>query len=386
MSTETLHFTIGEGAGIIITNIAQEHLLYNYDPIKAVNMITQSLIGCSEDLALQILNGDIVLPVDEDTQQIICVDREEGTHDLGYPKLNIASWCERNSKEIKKAGTELKDGMKLAKFKVKNGMNSVDKTFDYSTILKFVAGNDKAILDELQDIEIVDEAVMLVNTIRKYIEKSVKIQNVIDWSRKTYPQEFIIPFEHQTILIEVMNDFKELISDEIEMIEVDSSLTNYMSAVRTNDEIIKVGIVPVDIMDNYSAGWLSPDGKYYGLNGEIANMLHIQIGDALQEKGIVPNEEDKYGNKPNPDSWLEQQGWVKIHGNNVQFGGCLNSKIGKENVDITQKQIDVICDYIENCHACLVKVGWRLEKQNVMMFKIASMNLSTLYKRFFTFD
>jgi len=92
------------------------------------------------------------------------------------------------------------------------------------------------------------------------------------------------------------------------------------------------------------------------------------------------------GVKISPDVWLEQQGWVKIHGNNVHFAGCLNHKMSKPNVDITEKQIDVICDYIENCHACEIKVGWRLTRQSVSMFRVASRDLTSLYRRFFSFD
>lgn len=364
MSKDTINFTIGEGAGIIITNIAQEHLLYNYDPIKAMNTITQSLIGCPEDLALQILNGDMVLPVDEETQQIICTDREAGIHNE-YPKLNIASWCKRNTEEIEKTGKDLKEAIRIAKLKVENDMNKVRMTFDYSTILKFVAGDDEVILDELRDNEIVDETSMLVNAIRKYIEKSIKIQNVIDWSRKTYPQEFSASFEHQTILIEVLNDFKELVSGEIEMIEVDSSLTNYLSAVRTNDEIISKGIVPVDIMDNYSAGWLAPNGDFYGLNGEIANMLHIQLADALSDADIIPDMENGYDG----NTWLEQNGWVKIHGNHILYDGYNLHKRQIENVPMTDIQIKKLYEYGALCHNGALKIGFKMQMMSATRFK-----------------
>ena len=132
----------------------------------------------------------------------------------------------------------------------------------------------------------------------------------------------------------------------------EDNVQKYIDAAMEIDAVMSKGIEPVNIMDNYSAGWLSPEGLYYGLNGEIANMLHNQIADALKEQGIVLNDEDS-----NPDAWLEQHGWVKIHGNNINFAGCCNVRIGKQNVDLTPMQIKKIYEYCALCHNGIVKAG-----------------------------
>lgn len=35
----------------------------------------------------------------------------------------------------------------------------------------------------------------------------------------------------------------------------------------------------MEIIEGYDAGWLSPDGDFYGLNGSVGNMLHLNIAE-----------------------------------------------------------------------------------------------------------
>ena len=49
-----VHFTLGDNAGILLMQIAQEALLCELDPEKAVKVITTSLMGCPNNIALKI--------------------------------------------------------------------------------------------------------------------------------------------------------------------------------------------------------------------------------------------------------------------------------------------------------------------------------------------
>ena len=191
------------------------------------------------------------------------------------------------------------------------------------------------------------------------------------------------------MLTDVMSVMKETMNFEFDLCdhEEHDSVTKYIEAAREIDAIVEKGIEPVDIMDKYDAGWLSPDGVFYGLRGEIANMLHIQIADALQDKGIVPSKpEGEKGTELNAMEWLEKHGWVKIRGNNIHFDGCNNFQAGKKNVDITDKQIEIIRDYITDCYQCEIKAGWRMERQSIGMFTAMAMqDLPALYKKYFEY-
>lgn len=61
-----VHFTLGDNAGILLMQIAQEALLCELDPEKAVKVITTSLMGCPNNIALKILKGDMVCEVTDD--------------------------------------------------------------------------------------------------------------------------------------------------------------------------------------------------------------------------------------------------------------------------------------------------------------------------------
>ena len=44
--TQTAHFRVGDRFGILLTEIAQEHLTEHNNPVQALKTITESLHGC----------------------------------------------------------------------------------------------------------------------------------------------------------------------------------------------------------------------------------------------------------------------------------------------------------------------------------------------------
>ena len=92
-------------------------------------------------------------------------------------------------------------------------------------------------------------------------------------------------------------------------------------------------------MDGYDAGWLSPEGDFYGGNGETSNMIHLNIANQIfnasgnpiavkmQNDGI-----SEFGGVDSPDYWLEKNGWIKIH-----HEDCYGSFIGNRNEEPTKE-------------------------------------------------
>ena len=394
-----VHFTIGEDLGLRLMEIAQEQLTENNDPVKALKTITESLTGCPTDIALQILIGKLVLPVDVDTQEVICQDRIVGVHDR-FPKVDPLWWIERRAKSIEEHGNNLIEGYKELQKQIRMNKKYLTIAIPYDDIFKFVSGTDENLLDYLRDNYCeVDLVANLIETTKKYIEFSMSIINTMDWMLKTFDEfadgNLFVKYNSEikggcsVMLTDVMSVMKETMNFEFDLCdhEEHDSVTKYIEAAREIDAIVEKGIEPVDIMDKYDAGWLSPDGVFYGLRGEIANMLHIQIADALQDKGIVPSKpEGEKGTELNAMEWLEKHGWVKIRGNNIHFDGCNNFQAGKKNVDITDKQIEIIRDYITDCYQCEIKAGWRMERQSIGMFTAMAMqDLPALYKKYFEY-
>ena len=62
-----LTFTIGKGFGQMLQRIAWERLTEKLSPRAAVEIITHSLPGCTEGMAVDILDGKITLGEDEAT-------------------------------------------------------------------------------------------------------------------------------------------------------------------------------------------------------------------------------------------------------------------------------------------------------------------------------
>jgi hypothetical protein len=384
-----VHFSIGQDFGILLMQIAQEHLTERNNPIQALKTITDSLHGCSTELAIQILKGDIVLLVDENAQRAIPTKRISKIHDKLFPKINPVFFLENRTENIKRHGDNIKDGLISLHHEIRINKGYFNISFKYEDVFKFIAGDNEALLEELRDNREIDGIASLFETTKRFIEETMKTQSTMEWMMKTFDEfsnskkyEYYLQLKGE--ISDMVIDIAYLLNQTLKMdFALDAPTDNvqkYIDATREIDKIIEKGIEPVNILDNWSAGWLAPNGDYYGLNGEIANMIHLQIADALKDKGVIPENEDSL------DAWLEQQGWIKIHGDNVQFAGCLNKQIGKENIDITKAQIQAIYEYISKCHNGIIKLGWKREPMSIAKFMIfADNNLQGMYKNYFEF-
>lgn len=79
------------------------------------------------------------------------------------------------------------------------------------------------------------------------------------------------------------------------------------------------------------AGWISPDGDYYGISDEDILYIHIAIASQLAASGKIPNTNNNCW-------WLEQHRWIKQHGNVI----ITRDTFDKE-WPITDLQIKTIC-------------------------------------------
>ena len=115
------------------------------------------------------------------------------------------------------------------------------------------------------------------------------------------------------------------------------------------------GIIAKDIMDGYDAGWLSPDGVFYGADGETSSMIHQTLADEIfHGNGPIANAmiEDgvtEFGSEQS-DYWLEKNGWIKIHHNEI-YGSFIGDATPSEDFPYpycpTSIQIKMICDYAD---------------------------------------
>lgn len=398
LESGVVHFTLGEDFGILLATIAQEHIMYNYDIRKAIATIMEGLMGIELPMTLKIIKGDLVIVVDETGESVVVTERNK-THSK-YPVFDIEKWITKKYDEIEYTGKKFKAALQYhgGKFMYREKIYiEIPVTQMKALFAGTLDGNDA--IEYILSDEKINNLYQLLLVVKNYCQTSLKIHETVIGVLTLYGNELSESQKHrignvQRDALDMLAEVNRLLTRiaDVDFDDIDNDtdenyaeLKSYLESAQEIETVLSKGIEPVNIVDNYSAGWLAPDGTYYGLNGEIANMLHNQIADALQEKGIVPNEANEVGLKVNPDQWLEEHGWIKIHDNNVQFSGCNNYRTGKRNVDITDKQIEAIHNYIENCHACQIKLGWRLEKLSLGMFMMACQNKEQMYKKYFEF-
>lgn len=378
MATGTLHFRIGSEAGILLMNIAQEHLLDNLDPEKAIKVFTDSFgKDCTMEMKLKILKGDMVILVDEEDQMFNVVDREK--HHENFPKLNIPNWYKRKHKEIGEVGRNLYHnlGLLMDEMAKNDGYFNID--IKYDALFKFINGNNDHFLEEIKSDQKIEEIDDLIRVTKEYLQTTQKTWGVMEWMEACYPEYFTIPpihsdnpYEHiltgrHDIVGAIMIRLRDFIKVNYKEFELDlknskDNISKFIDASKEIDKVLEKGIKPVNMLDGFTAGWLSPEAVYYGLNGEIANMLHNQMADAMYKEGIIPKNKE---NKQNPDHWLSLNGWVKQHENRILYDGYDNSK---SEIPITKKQINIIVKFGQTCHEGSLKIGITQQHISAAMF------------------
>jgi len=363
MSTDTLHFRVGADAGILLMDIAQEHLLCRTDIDKALNVFNESFGGgCPENMQLKLLTGDMVIEVDEESQQFIVGDRKPH-HENIFPKLDLPKFFVEKQKQMDEHLEDIEKGLNII-IKEFRFTKTYRVDFSIEAVIKYIYGNDEDMIAEIEDAYKLNQMRSIIRLAKEFIEKSMAIYELSKRVNVLYGLDISFDTYELFNLVQKIKNISNL--NFIKFTEgQEDEVTAYLNATKVIDEVIEAGIKPVNIMDNYSAGWLAPNGDYYGLNGEIANMLHIQIADALSDAKIIPDIENGYeGN-----SWLEDNGWVKIHGNHILYEGYNLQKREIENVPMTDIQIKKLYEYGASCHGGALKIGFKMEMMSATRFK-----------------
>jgi hypothetical protein len=113
-------------------------------------------------------------------------------------------------------------------------------------------------------------------------------------------------------------------------------------------------------MDGYDAGWLSPEGDFYGDVGETSAMIHMNLADDLfkkrYNKQMLDDGVTEFGNL-NPDNWLEKNGWIKIHHDDI-YGSFIGERDPNKRTKEfpyhycpTEIQIKMVCDYADKFYS-----------------------------------
>ena len=336
-----LTFTIGKGFGQMLQRIAWEKLTEKYNPREAVKVITKSLPGCTEGMAVDILDGKIILGEDEATQEVT------GTPGAGG-KFN--DWIRSRRIQLKEEAKEWVEVLERLRQTIADAGGKFEFSVRYPELVSYISGDtDAGILDNPHSgtVEQIKGAIEGAND---FFAKVEEVYGVIVWmcdalniSRVLFSDSVL---RVRTIIDSLMCSDPEVEASIRKQDFQKQRLSEYMENEMKIEEYHKTELKPVEITEGYDAGWLSPEGDFYGLNGSVGNMLHLNIAERLLASKKIPVKEMR-----NPDRWLEENGWVKVHHNWILFFGSFYGNT------LTDIQIEKLYRYGQVCHRGVLRLG-----------------------------
>lgn len=361
----TIHFTIGEGFGRQLMQIAQEHLLFDLNPTKALDTITGSLIGMPTELALEILSGEVVVEtVDEGTVNT----RPRKETDFTYPLLDAVEWYKKEFRSIGDSGREFYKLLEDCLRGIVNHDGTIDLEVNYTTLLKYFSSDDpKELLETIKQQTNYEYLVYLIRASTNYLKRTYEVWEVMKFLEESYPDTVncrngCALGKHDVVSIVAikLNMLTNLNIDFLKerYAEIDAPLLNHIKAEVAIKEELQKEIQPLSFAEKRHSGWVSPEGEWFGLDGEISNLLHCTLASMIHKRILLKTGIDI--GKSNPDRWLESNGWVKLTDNWVLYDGytCFGSR---KRTSMTSEQKEFIKDYCNANYKGVVCVGYMKE-------------------------
>jgi hypothetical protein len=364
-TVRSLHFTV---TGEFLTEHSRS-LFVEDKPKKAVEFLKTALIGMPEDMAWEIVLGEKKVTGDSDEG---CDVEEDSETELFSIPLSIESVWNRLARKYFSSLGELQ----MIQRRIMIFGNSDDsrgtlyRSCGYEGFRDYIISLEQDREVYLKRKEIFDEIVRQIIFVGLRINKTVADLPIVSFEVPTdyegvndrgfyefFSFEYLLKSELSEI--QLPDDARQIRYQEVVKDRPDydvsssriSALDSYLEAQREIDKTIEDGIKPTSITEPKSAGWIAPNGDYYGLDGDIANMLHSQLASALLESGII--EETDEMDKGNPDNILGRKGWVKVHGNWVLYEGYERVSLGEKEVPITDEQIHALYVYGQHMNGWL---------------------------------
>ena len=450
MAKETLHMKVGENLGAIMLEICQTNISKG-DIQKGLDVYLKGLHGFTMEYVLMLLKNQAVLVTDEDGEGVNLTDDPEV---LSMNTHNILNWewiisqkiatMQRiheslllTEKEFRKFYKGDIEDYSIIEMMLRYFTSDQLKQIGLHTIAARILGspdgkicdkgnsNPTSIWERVEDkIEYGrDEDGNYSDDISKYelvLYFTVKYNKLMKMLHKEYmASENLYFFLTENGFIERPNMIELMLENIIATLmeftdtgkgyyhplcneglyRYKEQLHDDLLKTKIGNEYAKNGIIQKNIMDGYDAGWLSPDGEFYGANGETSALIHMnlaeQIFNAPTNKYAVRMMNDGvsiFGSGDQPDYWLEKNGWIKIHHNEI-YGSFIGERDPeKRTKDFpytycpTEIQIKMICDYADKFYggkflteaSC---IGWKKDPE-VTTYKVRQMDEFKLHETF----
>lgn len=330
-------FTIGKGFGQMLQRIAWEKLTEKYNPREAVEIITKSLLGCTEGMAVDILDGKIILGEDEATHEVL------GTPGAGG-KFN--DWIKSRRIQLEEEAKEWVEALERLRQTIADAGGKFEFTVRYPELVSYISGCEDAGLLDNPHSGTVEQIKGVVEGANGFFVRVGEVYEVIVWMCDALNTSRVL-FSDSVLRVRTILDSLACSDPEVEAsIRKQDFQKQRLSEFMEEREENQTELEPVEITDGYDAGWLSPDGDFYGLNGSTENLLHLNISERLLASKKIPVKEMR-----TPEWWLEENGWVKIHHDWILFSGSFYGKT------LTEAQIDKLYRYGQACCEGVLLLG-----------------------------
>lgn len=428
--TTQMHMSVGKNIGKVMLEIAQD-CIKDGDPERAIKNYIEGFHGFTREYALMVLKNEAAI-VAADGGTVNLTDDPEV---LEENRQNMFDWP-----MILKGRYDYLEALRDSIFRDKSRLQRGGVTADYidlevygpdgvrnavCRVIKSGRGNcyhkiDEA-FDRLEQHVIDDEdekgrasqsesvmygSAMYFLHIRQLIKDFRNWLTVSEWLNENgiVNLDEILPNHVDEeergclFLTEFMKGQYKVPMAMTEIHAMQKSVMPLLKKFKVTRQWLDDGILPRNIELGYDAGWLSPEGVFYGANGESGAFLHLGLAEslykgkyraAMEADGIheIPGFDGSFKGD-DPDQWLEHQGWIKIHHDEVY--GCFKSS---KDMDLpwaympTQAQVDAICRYSRKCWPKGIVTAPRVteDREPVTAYKLSQMDEFKLHELFSRF-
>lgn len=235
-----LTFTIGKGFGQMLQRIAWERLTEKLSPRAAVEIITQSLPGCTEGMAVDILDGKIILGEDEATQEVT------GTPGAGG-KFN--DWIREQRIHLEEEAKEWVKSLEGIRQEIADAGGK---------FVSYISGCEDAGLLDNPHSGTVEQIKGAIEGSNDFFAKVEEVYGVIVWMCDALNTSRVL-FSDSVLRVRAILDSLACSDPEVEasIRKQDSQkqrLLEYMENEMKIEEYHKTELKPVEIIEGYDAG------------------------------------------------------------------------------------------------------------------------------------
>ena len=322
MSSNTLHMKVGSNLGNVLLDIAQTNISKG-DIKKGIDTYVNGLCGFTKEYALMCLKNQAVLVTDKDGEGVTLKDDEklivENAHNILDWELIITNRMTDMYNIMQSLHRTANDFMALYRGNIEDYsiLEMMERYFSKDELATIGKHNLAACIIGSSDCKLHEK---YSNSAWGKIEYAMESEDndLSKWEKILYYtvhynrlirmlHKDYMNFENMYLFL-VENGFinkPERIEHMIEMVmqilwkfsdtstgychprcntglyEYKKKLADDLIKTRFGNEFAKNGIRQKDIMDGYDAGWLSPDGEFYGDNGDTSAMIHMNLAEQI---------------------------------------------------------------------------------------------------------